>query len=101
MHRRFAATCADAISARALSVALGAKSRARDCAFPQARVVALIRDRDVAGLVRDAREPGAHPWERRQVEAALGRDVCVRIQGDVGDGARITDEEAARAQVLL
>ena len=82
---------------RALTVVTSCESRG-----PLSRRLARARvDADVAGLRRDAAEPGAHARVRREVVAALVRDVRVRVQRDVGDRVALGDEEPARLQVPI
>src|SRR5207302_8936196 len=46
-------------------------------------------------------DPLADRREPREIEAAFGRDVRIRIKGDVGDRVTLTDEIAVMREVAL
>src|SRR5690242_1655774 len=58
-------------------------------------------DRDVAGLGGDALEPRLDARVRLEREAALGGDVRVAVERDVGERHRVADEPLAAVEVAL
>src|SRR5258708_22314407 len=61
----------------------------------------LVIDRDVTGLRRDAGQPGADVRIGIEVETALGGDVRVAIERDVGETVAPADEVLVTAEMLL
>ena len=55
----------------------------------------LVGHTHVPGLGRHPLQPRAYRRVGLEVEAALGRDVGVGVEGDVGDGVALADEERA------
>lgn len=53
------------------------------------------------GLRADALQPGADGGIPGEVETAFVGDVRVRVERDVGDRVRVSDEKSALAEVLL
>src|SRR5689334_21428042 len=92
-------------SAASMSNLVMASAKPRTAASPSTSMPAQYSasgvDRHVTGLGRHAAEPGVDRGVAGQVEAGLGRDVRVGIQGDVGDRVALADQELAAVEVAL
>jgi hypothetical protein len=58
-------------------------------------------DCDVSRLGSHSSEPAAHCRVQLEVEAALGRDVRVRVEREVGEGQAVSHEELPAVEVTF